>query len=102
MGCRHHRESGGPTWATVRPCRRWMPAFAQGCPGKIFRRRRERTRLSNFVLAGLGPAIHALARSKERRRCADQVRARRLKIVAASPTQVVIAANFFPDSPALS
>jgi hypothetical protein len=32
----------------------------QGCPGKILRRPREGNRLPNFVLAGLGPAIHAL------------------------------------------
>src|SRR5437868_13219251 len=30
-----------------------------------------------FVLAGLGPAIHAFKRPKQRRGCADQVRARR-------------------------
>jgi hypothetical protein len=47
--------------------------------------RREGNRRANFVLAGLVPAIHALGRSRQRRGCADQVRARRPKCVSFSP-----------------
>jgi hypothetical protein len=59
-----------------------IPAKAQGYPVKISRCRRERNRLSNFVLAGLVPAIHALERLKQRRGYADQVRARRLETIS--------------------
>jgi hypothetical protein len=67
-----------------------MPAFAQGCPGKILRPDNGAKRPADFVLAGLVPwafsprtssvGIHAFERPKQRRGCADQVRARRLKI----------------------
>jgi hypothetical protein len=54
-----------------------IPAFAQGCPGKILRRQPKGNRLRQLVLAGLDPAIHAFGRPKQRRGCADQVRAKR-------------------------
>ena len=41
-----------------------MPAFAQGCPGKILRSNNGAKRPADFVLAGLVPAIHAFARPK--------------------------------------
>jgi hypothetical protein len=38
----------------------------------------------SFVLAELGPAIHAFECPKQRRGCADQVRTRRLGLIPAS------------------
>src|SRR5439155_3024047 len=46
-----------------------------GLFGEILGRRREGNRPPIFVLAGLGPAIHAWGRSRQGRGCADQVRA---------------------------
>ena len=67
-----------------------MPAFAQGCPGKILRPDNRAKRPTDFVLAGLVPwafsprtssvGIHAFESPKQRRGCADQVRARQRKI----------------------
>ena len=55
-----------------------IPAKAQGCPGKMLRSNKRGNRPNNFVLSGLVPAIQAFEEPKERRGCADQVRARRL------------------------
>jgi hypothetical protein len=49
-----------------------------GLSGENSATEQEGNRPNNFVLAGLGPAIHALEKPKQRRGCADQVRARRL------------------------
>jgi homogentisate 1,2-dioxygenase len=60
------------------------PASRQGCPGKILRLNKRGNRPNNFVLAGLGrlgPAINAFEEPKQRRGCADQVRARRLGVI---------------------
>jgi hypothetical protein len=54
------------------------PPRAAGLSGENFATEQEGNRPNNFVLAGLGPAIHALEKPKQRRGCADQVRARRL------------------------
>jgi hypothetical protein len=62
---RHPRESGGPEPAPglnglnrgrpLESWRSWIPAFAQGCPGKVLRRQKWRIAASAFVLAGLDP-----------------------------------------------
>ena len=44
---------------------------------------------ANFFLAGLVPAIHAFERPKQRRRCAEQVRARQLGLVPGGAQPVV-------------
>jgi hypothetical protein len=60
-----------------------LPAlFASvGLSGEILRPQKRGNRPNNFVLAGLGPAIHAVEEPKQRRGCADQVRARRLGVI---------------------
>jgi hypothetical protein len=74
-------------------------SHTQGCPGKILRQK-EGNRLPRFVLAGLDPAIYAFGRPKQRRGCADQVRARRLKMVSCESQASNPCRNNLPDSPA--
>jgi hypothetical protein len=75
-------------------------SHTQGCPGKILRRQKEGNRLPRFALAGLDPAIYAFGRSKQRRGCADQVRARRLQMVSCESQTSNPCRGNFPDSPA--
>jgi very-short-patch-repair endonuclease len=67
--------------------------------GKILRRQKEGNRLPRFVLAGLDPAIHAFGRPKQRRGCADQVRARRLQVVSSESKPSYPCRGNFPGQP---
>src|SRR5882672_10726061 len=68
--------------AAVEALEHCIPAFAQGGPGKLLRRQREKNPHPSLVLAGLDPAIHALDWSKQRRGYAGRARARRCEIVS--------------------
>ena len=48
------------------------------------------------VMAGLDPAIHAFRRPQPRRGCADQVRARRLKLFRTKPKHALDCRPNFP------
>jgi hypothetical protein len=63
------------------------------------RRQKEGNRLPRFVLAGLDPAIHAFGRPKQRRGCADQVRARRLQVVSSESKPSYPCRGNFPGQP---
>jgi hypothetical protein len=56
-----------------------------GCRGESWGDEGWETAAQIFVLAGLDPAPHALGRSGQRRGYADQVPAKRPKIVARAP-----------------
>src|SRR5271163_1368448 len=79
-----------------------IPVTPQGCPGKIFRSQKQRSRPGYFVLAGLDPAIHAFGRTKQRRGYAGQARARRLEIVSREPYTSFPCRRNFPGQPCVT
>ena len=99
IGYRHPRESGGPE-QPFKPCGPWVPAFAQDCPGKVLRRRREGNRppISSWpgltrpstALSGLDKDVDARIKSAQ-----DEV-----KLFWIGTTQVGHAGKFLSDSPA--
>jgi hypothetical protein len=80
----------------------WIPACAQGCPGKIVRRHKGGNWPPGFVLAGLVPAIHAFAvRSKgvdTRIKSAQD----HLRLMPVSPRQVILARKISHGTSALA
>ena len=93
--------SGACPWleqaAAVRALAPSLPAFAQGCRDKILRAAKEGGRLPHF--AGLDPAIHAFGYPKQRRGCADQIRARRPQMVSGEPRTSHPRRENFPGQP---
>jgi len=91
-------ESGGPG----QPFNLAAPGFPlsrRAVRGKSCGGKRKEIGSRVFVLAGLDPAIHAFGRPKQRRGCADQVRARRLQVVSSESKPSYPCRGNFPGQP---